>query len=175
MTRKQLPLHKIRDYVLVPLLFATLLVIANQITVMGLKSDASYMSLFNTDFFTVLPLATIGLSIGMKRMNLLIIFTTTLLATLYISGPTSFLTSLHVMAGGLILLRYLELKFNIKLLSKAFMLLIGFSIGLLFMTYKYSSLIGNMTETSKTLIVEQFGDNEYLDFKKNFDRKMADK
>jgi len=79
------------------------------------------------------------------------------------------------MVGGWLLLRYLELKFNIKLVAKAFMLLIGFSIGLLFMTYKYVSLIGNMTEISKTLIVEQFGDNEYLDFKKNFDRKMAEK
>tara|TARA_R110002111_G_scaffold5639_5_gene26931 strand:- start:648 stop:1175 length:528 start_codon:yes stop_codon:yes gene_type:complete len=174
MTKKQSPLLRIRDYFLLPLVLAATLLIANQVTVMGLKNEASYMSLFDRNFFTFLPLATIGLSIGMNKKNLLIIFATSLLITLYISGPTSLLTALHGMALGRFVLLYLELKFNIKLVAKAFMLLIGFSIGLLFMTYKYASLIGHMTEISKTLIVEQFGDNEYLDFKKNFDRKMAE-
>jgi hypothetical protein len=174
MTKKQSPLLQLRDYFLLPFLFATILLILNQITVMGLENGKNLLSLINKTFVTLLLIATIGFSIGVARSSLLIIFATSLLVTLYISGPVSFLTSIHVMVGGWLLLRFIELKFNVKLIAKAFLLLIGFSMGLVFMTFKYTSFIGKMSETTKVLIVEQFGDNEYLDFKRNFDKKMAE-
>jgi len=175
MTKQKSLIIQMRDYIFLPIVLAFVLLLINQVTSLGLKENMTIISYLTKDFLILWLIATIGFSVGLNKKSLLILFATSLSVTIYLSGINSYLTFLHGFAGFFSLLGYCERKFNVKLVARAFLILVGFTIGIIGMTFKYAHILNDVNNTTKSLIVEQFGENEYLDFKKTFDKAMDEK
>jgi len=79
MTRKQSPLLRIRDYVLVPLVLSFILLFINQAISMGIAEVTTFTIYFTQEFFIFWLIATVIFSVGFHIRSLIIVSITSLL------------------------------------------------------------------------------------------------
>lgn len=112
MTKKQSPLLRIRDYFLLPLALAFILLLINQAVAMGINETSIFKSYFTKEFFIFWPIATIMFSVGFHLRSLMLVAITSLLVVTGMLGGYSNLTLFNAFA--ILVCSYLSFQIGVR-------------------------------------------------------------